>query len=167
MFLLISGVHSTWQDRSLRLRAAQLDQPQAAQGERNALPSQIFIPWRVDTLINPGALENGKWSIDQDTATYLSQSARPGEGGNIVLYGHNTREILGNIRALVPGEKITITSQDGSTHDYEVEWTKEVSAEDVSAIQPTETEFLTLFTCSGFLDSQRFIVRAKPVAKTE
>jgi LPXTG-site transpeptidase (sortase) family protein len=164
--LLTSGVHSTWRDRSLRLRAEEVSEFAAPQSERKPSAQKISIPWRVETPIRSGEIQNGKWSLDTDAATHLSQSANPGEAGNIVIYGHNTREILGNIRVLVPGEKITLTTEDGSQHLYEVEWTKEVPPSDVSAVQPTDSEMLTLFTCSGFLDSQRFVVRAKPVLET-
>lgn len=160
----VSGVHQTWRDRSLRLRAAEVNELVVDPGRtRAAAPQHIFIQWRVDTDITPATLQNGKWSIDPLTATYLVQAAHPGEGGNTVIYGHNTREILGNIRVLVPGEKITLTTDDGVAHQYEVEWTKEVAPTDVSAVQPTDHEALTLFTCSGLLDSMRFVVRARPI----
>lgn len=177
LLLGVSGLHFTLRDRSLRLRADQVPSYQVVVPEfgpnettlpeRPPAPDHIFVPWRLDVDITPGVLQGDTWSVDEKTATFLSQTARPGEGGNIVIYGHNTRKILGNIRVFIPGEEITLTTQDGQEHTYKVTWTKEVSPDDVSAIQPTDAEVLTLFTCSGFLDSQRFIVRAEPVGEVQ
>lgn len=109
------------------------------------------------------ALTNGNWEVSPEKTSFLSQSARPGEGGNIILYGHNTRKILGNIRALKGGEIITLTTEDGKAHQYKVERMKESDPSDVSWLQPTDSEVLTLYTCSGIFDSKRFLVRAVPI----
>lgn len=164
VLLLISGIHSSWKDRSLRLREEQTPISEYSSDNHRISLYKISIPWRVDVAINSGELIDGKWSIDKNTATHLTQSAYPGQDGNIIVYGHNTREILGNIRVLIPGEKISLFTSDGVEHVYEVEWTQEVSPDDISAIQQTNSEVLTLFTCSGFLDSKRFVVRAKKVS---
>lgn len=163
LLLFTSGIHSTWRDRSLRLREEQVPSIVENAHTNKSSPLKIYIPWRVDVAVNSGQLKDGKWSIDQDKATHLTQSAFPGDPGNIVIYGHNTREILGNIRVLVPGEKISLFSSDNTEYTYEVEWTQEVSPHDTQALQQTDSEVLTLFTCSGFLDSKRFIVRAKRI----
>lgn len=171
--LSISGIHFTLRDRSLRLRASQLPQVEVTayqagefgQPISNKLPepTKISTGKKVDVTITPGVLQDDVWSISDSTATFLTQSARPGEGGNVVIYGHNTRPILGNIRTVKVGEEIAVTTADGQQHRYRVTWTKEVRPSDVSSVQPTDTEVLTVYTCTGFLDSKRFIVRAEPI----
>lgn len=163
LFMLANGVHSIARDRVLELgKASALPQQHEQVVERKALPQHIFIPWNTDAEIAPAELKDGVWGVHDTKVSYLLQSARPGENGNIILYGHNKREILGNIRALKGGEPITLTSENGDIHRYKVEWVKETAPKNLEALQPTQTEVLTLYTCSGLLDSQRFIVRALP-----
>jgi LPXTG-site transpeptidase (sortase) family protein len=126
-------------------------------------PTRIFIKWFVDSPITRGIVEGNNWTLSEQEAVYITQSARPGEKGNVIIYGHNTREVLGNIRALKGTEIITLTMDDGSTRDYQVKEMKEIKPEVVSDIQPTDYEVLTLYTCSGFADKNRFVVRAYPV----
>lgn len=163
MFLmLLNGVHSIVRDRALAMDSQIVSQFQAPP-ERPAAPAHIFIRWFVDAGLAPGVYQNGHWTVDVAQATYLEQSARPGENGNIILYGHNKREILGNIRALKGGELITLTTTDGKEHQYKVATMKEVSPTDTDWLEPTDQEVLTLYTCAGLMDAQRFLVRALPV----
>lgn len=157
------GVHKYFYYRSLSLSRTQTAQIVREQPKEVPLPSHIFIPWNTNSDIESFAFINGQWQTSDTKVTYLLGSARPGEAGNIILYGHNKREILGNIRALKGGEHVTLTTSDGTVHVYEVTSTKEVSPQDISLLSPTKNETLTMYTCSGLLDSQRFIVRAVPV----
>lgn len=162
VLLLLNGVHSVFRDRALSLDKQTVEayaQPQ----QRPAKPTKIFIRWFVDTAITDAVYTGTKWTVSPDTASYLLQSARPGEKGNIILYGHNTREILGNIRALKGGETVLLTTEDGVGHTYRVESMAEVPPNQTELLKPTDFEVLTIYTCSGLLDSQRFIVRAVPV----
>ena len=97
-------------------------------------------------------------------ASYLKQSAKPGEPGNIIIYGHNTRQIMGNIRALKGYETIQLTTQDGTIHKYKISLIDEVDPSETKYLLPTEEETVTLYTCSGFMDKKRFIVQAKPIS---
>lgn len=155
-------LHVILHNRAVRLAREQVLAFEPQTVTRPAVPTHIYIQWFVDTDIEPMPLINNVWGVSPNKATYLSQSARPGENGNIILYGHNTREILGNIRALQGGEHISITTSDGKTHGYTVSVMKEVDRTDVSMLVPTDTETLTIYTCSGPLDSRRFFIIAVP-----
>lgn len=127
-------------------------------------PVAITIPWRVDTLIEPAYyLETGTWTTSKTAASFWVESAQPGENGNIVLYAHNTRELFGNIRVLQGGEVVTIRTQDNTEYRYEVTEWYEVGPNETRFLEPSESELLTLFTCTGWADQQRFIVRARPL----
>lgn len=126
-------------------------------------PRHIFIRWFVDSDIEDEALVHNEWAISPTKSSYLVQSARPGEKGNVIIYGHNKREILGNIRALKGSEIITLTLENGVQRKYAIAKLIEVDPFDTTYLKPTTTEVLTMYTCSGFLDSRRFIVRAVPV----
>lgn len=160
--LLLNGVHSIFRDRALSLDAQTVEAYAQPQAQRPPKPSHIFIRWFVDSDITDAVYTGSKWTVSADSASYLLQSARPGEGGNIIIYGHNTRPILGNIRALKGNETITLTTEDGTEHLYRVDSLTEVAPNQTQLLQPTDTEVLTIYTCSGIFDSQRFIVRALP-----
>lgn len=164
LFVVVSFTHRFLRNRSLTV----VSQPPAAANVAAipALPTpvHIYIPWNTDAKIDPGSYRDGSWTVSSDHVSYLMSSARPGENGNIIIYGHNKRAILGNIRALKGGEEIVLTLDNGSTRSYQVDSVHEVSPTDTDLLTPTESEVLTLFTCSGFLDSKRFIVRASPVS---
>lgn len=134
-----------------------------ASEERSPEPVRITIPWYVDTSIRPAFFAGGKWSTDANSASYVMQSSRPGEGGNIIVYGHNTGKVMGNIRSLKGSETITLTTKDGRKYQYQVISLHEVTSNKTEFLGPTESEILTLYTCSGFMDANRFIVRAEPV----
>lgn len=157
----LSILHFYLQKRALTLSRSQV-RDYVATDSRLPEPARVYIQWFIDTPVESMSLTNGTWGISNDKASYLIQSARPGESGNIILYGHNTRKIMGNIRALKGGETVTITTTDGTEHLYKVSEISEVTPSQVDLLQPTTAEVLTMYTCSGFLDSMRFIVRAIP-----
>ncbi len=163
ILLALSLTHFYLQRRALTLSRSQVTDYLSTSVTRPAVPSQISIQWFIDTPIESMSLTNGIWGVSAEKASYLIQSARPGEHGNIIVYGHNTRKILGNIRALKGGETVLVTTSDAVVHRYRVSRLVEVEPSEVSLLQATTTETLTLYTCSGLFDSKRFIVQAIPL----
>lgn len=159
----VSLVHNYLRLRSLTLDAQTVQAYLDTVLPQSPSPTHIFIPWNTDADITPGIYQNGNWTVSPDQVTHLTSSAMPGQAGNIILYGHNKREILGNIRVLKGGEPITLTLSDGSVRQYLVESAVEVAPTQASLLLPTPDETLTLFTCSGPLDSRRYVVRATPL----
>jgi sortase A len=89
-------------------------------------------------------------------------SANPGQNGNIVVFAHARNELFGPLRDIKKDETIYILTKD-RWYRYSVSGTKLVDPSQIENIKPTDSEQLTLFTCSGFLDSKRLIVHAKPL----
>lgn len=54
------------------------------------------------------------------TPGWLTTSARPGEGGLCVVYGHRNRTHLKVLAKVSNGDIITVTMPDGTTHTYTV-----------------------------------------------
>lgn len=120
-------------------------------------------------LVHGGA----KWDTDALFATrnrpdlvgHLSGSLLPGQGGNIVLAGHNYdlgiyrwQGVFANLTKLNPGDEIVLFTKEGGEHHYVVERVKQVpwsaqNGEELSRhwrfLGPTASEQLTLVTCSG------------------
>jgi LPXTG-site transpeptidase (sortase) family protein len=119
-------------------------------------------PVGVDIDIKDATIDkNGVWAINPNSANYLINSAAIGDNGNIIIYGHNKDNIMGPIRHIKVGALIEILGSDGLNYKYEVVKTDIVDPDNLSYIKETNTDTLTLYTCTGFLDSKRFIVVAK------
>lgn len=131
----------------------------------NSLPVKIEIPsLNISLPITVSTIsEKGIWEISEAGASFLGSSGVPGSDTNTVIYGHNKKYLFGSLVSLKTGDKIFIQSEDGIQHQYIVEETKTVSPNEISVVLPTDEERLTVYTCTGFLDSKRFVVRAKPV----
>ncbi|HXO87783.1 MAG TPA: class D sortase [Candidatus Acidoferrales bacterium] len=96
---------------------------------------------------------------------HISETALPGEPGNVVLTAHRDTFFrpLRNIRS---GDTIELETLDGE-FAYQVDWTQVVSPSDVEVLQASGENTLTLVTCFPFYfvgpAPKRFIVRAHQI----
>jgi len=130
---------------------------------RPTLPQRVKIGEVVDAPVEWGVIAKGDWTISPDSITYLTTSARPGERGNIILYGHNKKKILAGLHNVVLGDLMEITSENGKTYAYLVSSIQTVDPDAVSLLETDGKEMVTIYTCTGFLDSKRLVVQAVPV----
>jgi len=100
-----------------------------------------------------------------DLVGHLVGSGYPGQGGNVILIGHNYNQVdygwegvFVNIKTLQPGDRIVIRGEDGREYTYIVELVKQVPWRTGSAnelekhfkyLGPVKSERLTLVTCGG------------------
>lgn len=125
-------------------------------------PNGILIPKvGVDLEVLPAKVINDDWQIATDSASYLLESGIPGKKGNVVIYGHNQNFLFGPILWLVEDDIIKIIDKKGKEFSYQVIETKTVTPEMVGILSPTQDPTLTLYTCTGWLDKERFVVKAK------
>jgi len=117
----------------------------------------------ISVALEPASISDGVWTVSENAANYLTQASMPGEGGNVVIYGHNKREILGNLTAVSLGDTIEVVMSDGGLHAYEVIEKMTVANDDVEWLMPTESEVLTVYTCTGWLETKRLIIRGVPI----
>lgn len=124
-------------------------------------PSQIIIPsLKIDLPVAPGKVIDDVWEISDTGASYLLGSGIPGKPGNMVIYGHNKRKLFGPILWIKKGAEIKIENKKGETFNYLVEETKTVLPTHVEVLMPTENSMVTIYTCTGFMDTKRFVVTA-------
>ena len=137
----------------------------AAQSVQNLdIPVEIIIPSiQIDLKVEPGQIKDGVWLISDSSATFLNTSAAPGSGGDTVIYGHNKKAIFGNLPYLSLGQKIIVKTQNGKIYNYVADQKFFVGPDRVDLVSPSSTEELTIYTCWGLFDSQRAVVKAKPV----
>lgn len=115
----------------------------------------------LDLAVEPAMVSDGTWEVSATGASHWTSSANPGEKGNIVIYGHNKTNLFGPIRWLSLGEKIELTDKQGQSYLYEIKQVVTTNPDDIQYVLPTDEETLTLYTCTGFFDRQRYVVVAK------
>ena len=126
------------------------------------LPNRIIASAvGIDVLVTPTKVINNQWEISEEKASYLLGSGIPGREGNVVIYGHNKNHLFGPIRWLGKDEEIKVINKKEEEFIYKIKETKTVSPETVEVLASTEDATLTLYTCTGFLDRERFVVIAK------
>lgn len=131
--------------------------------EPSQLPDRVVVPaLNIDLSIIEAKVVNGYWELSETTASHGVGSANPGEKGNIVIFAHAREGLFLPLRNIKVGNTIYILTKD-RWYKYSVSETKEVAPNEIQVIAPTPDETLTLYTCSGFLDSKRLIVTAKPL----
>ncbi len=127
-------------------------------------PRQVKIEAaNIDVSVTPASITNGIWETSNEAASYLIYSAKPTQSSNIVIYAHNRPGLFSNLRQTKNGDEVTVTTEDGQAHRYLVTDKSIVKPNQVDVVMPTETEVLTLYTCTGWLDSQRLVIKAYPV----
>ncbi len=136
--------------------------------EEKTIPVGIVIPSITSSLpVEQTFIRNGMWEISKNGASHLSSSSKPGASGNIVVYGHNSVDQLGNLSNVKEGDFIIVKTKDRGLYSYIVKTKKTIYPNDVSILNPTDSEMLTLYTCIGFADSMRFVVQAVPAKDME
>lgn len=135
------------------------------------------LTWNTDVLFST----NNR----PDLVGQASTSVNPGDGGNIILIGHNYNNgwyspegVFLNIHQLKQGSKIMVYTRDGGEYQYEVKLVKKVPWREQNGnelekhhkyLWPTENEQLTLVTCGGAnfgIWSARIYVVATPTGSS-
>ena len=116
----------------------------------------------LDLKVEESTVKNGKWEVSKNGVSHFKNSAFPGGNGNIVIYGHNKKNILGSLDFLQKGDEISLITEGDAEFKYKVRSIETVSPEKVEVINPTNFEILTIYTCTGLFDSKRLVVKADP-----
>lgn len=161
-FFLITFSFKVYQDSRRNILSFSQSPELLIEVSEGLLPSQVLIPSvEMDLAVFPAKVEDDIWQISEKGASYLLGSGIPGREGNIVIYGHNKNSLFGPIRWLEKGAEVKLLNREGREFIYEVIEIKTVSPNFVEALSSTKDPILTLYTCTGFLDSQRHVVKAK------
>ncbi|HLE48783.1 MAG TPA: sortase [Patescibacteria group bacterium] len=124
-------------------------------------PTILRIPSIDSSLpIIPSKIVNNRWESTKKGVSYLETSPVPGEIGNSIIYGHNFPNLLKSLTKVKPDDEIYVDFASGATRKFVVHFTQEVGPYQSSILNPTEDRRITLYTCSGFFDTKRFVVTA-------
>lgn len=160
--LLIFGSFLIYQrNNPNRIAFAKVEIERPVEQKEISNPSVVSIPTLDISLpLIPSEIKDNKWEVSSGGVSYLKSSVIPGQVGNSIMYGHNWTNLLGNLVKIKTGEDIDIYYEDGSKKIFEVILVQEVKPDDISILKNTNDSRITLYTCSGFLDSKRFVVVA-------
>lgn len=127
----------------------------------NLEPKRLIVPRAgIDLPILSAEIKDGKWESTTEGVSYLSSTPSPGERGNSVLYGHNYSNLLGSLHKVRPGQRIEIIMSDGNKRFFTVAFVSVVTPDQTHILSPSADKRLTIYTCTGFLDSKRLVVTA-------
>lgn len=126
-----------------------------------SFPKRIRIPSvNIDLPIVPAEIKNNRWDTTDEGASYLLSSPVPGTTGNSIIYAHNWASLFSNLISVKPGSKVDIVFADKKTKIFTVQATSAVSPDQSSILAQTKDKRITLYTCTGWFDSKRFVVVA-------
>lgn len=126
---------------------------------KKSKPVKLYIPKLERTLeITDGYIENNRWTVSASGVSFLVDSATPEENGNTIIYGHNTIGVLGRLWKVQKDDFVYLTSSDNKVYKYKIIERKEVKPNQVEILKQEGTSRVTIYTCSGFLDSARFVI---------
>ncbi|MDQ3927886.1 MAG: sortase [Chloroflexota bacterium] len=154
----------------------------AKYGDHNPnVPGRIVRVAAPSIKMDTGVYEvygiNGTWEVADYAAGHHYNSRNPGDGGNIVLSGHNNwrGEVFRDLDKLKPGDEIHVWTQAGKEYVYKVrkiDKLKEVGVsyaqrlKNAQVLNDTPQEQLTLISCWPYTTfTHRLVVTADPVAK--
>jgi len=147
-------------------KLASLQKESASAANLPARPFKLYIPKIAKILyVSDGYVVDNRWSISETGVSYLTSSAAPGQIGNSVIYGHNRNDILGYLPKVTTGDPIFVVLANGDYVKYEVAETKVIEPTQVEILDQTHDSRLTIYTCTGFLDTARFVVVAEQIDK--
>lgn len=131
-------------------------------------PTAIVIDKvHINLPIYEAQIVNGKWQVTNLGGNHWNESALLGEKGNVVIYGHNWRSLFGPIQGLRVGDEIHVTGENQQIYTYTITQTVTVNPTEVQWVLPTPEAQLTVYTCTGPFDSQRFVVVAKSIGSDQ
>ena len=113
----------------------------------------------VDLPVEVTTLSNSNWEYSDTSVLFMKQSGDLPSKGNKILYGHNYPNLLKNLKDLKQGDLIKLYSGN-KDYNYIVKSASTVTSDQTHILFQTEDDRITIFTCSGFLDSKRIVVFA-------
>jgi LPXTG-site transpeptidase (sortase) family protein len=114
----------------------------------------------IDLPIYPAKTNNGKLETTTKGASYVKSSPLPGEVGNSIIYAHDWVSLFGPLVQVHPGDTIEVEYADKTKKDFIVQSTTVVPYSKSDILSTTKDRRITLYTCTGFFDSERFVVVA-------
>ncbi|CAN5201881.1 hypothetical protein BH09PAT2_BH09PAT2_02030 [soil metagenome] len=125
------------------------------------LPSRLVIPSaNIDLPLVPSSIKDGEWETTDQGVSYLKGGTLPGDRGNSIMYGHNFENLLGPLIRVKTGDDLTVKFSNGEEKTFVVAGIMTVTPDQTHILNDTSDRRITLYTCTGFLDSKRLVIVA-------
>ena len=132
------------------------------------MPVAVIVPAvKMYVSITQGGISNGNWILSDNSALYLPTSGRVGEGYNTIIYAHNTNNLFGPLKWVNIGDSILLKDSEGRMLEYKIYEKKDIQPYDLKGLYSKEANIVTLFTCDGWFDDVRLLVRGKLISSSE
>lgn len=124
-------------------------------------PTRIIIrDLGIDLPIYPAKQTSNEWQTTTQGASYLISSPIPGEIGNSIIYAHDWVSLFGPLLNAREGDSVEIEFADKTRKTFVIGQTTVVSYNQTDVLAPSKDRRITLYTCTGFFDSQRMVAVA-------
>lgn len=128
---------------------------------KDLLPIEFVMPdQRIDLSVIPAQIQDQQWQLSNHGVSLLQTAMPTGEGQGLIMYGHNWRSLLGSLHKAKIGEKINLIYADGNVVQYTIQSMITVSPKRLDVLNLAKADTLLVYTCTGFLDSERLVVLA-------
>lgn len=128
----------------------------------HGIPRSVSVPsLGIDVSVEDGYYDTatGQWTLSEDSAFYATPTLPVNsDGGNTLIYGHNSQKIFGKLLDIQPGSEVAVTTDNGYVFTYVHQSTEAVDPTDVSPLAYEGKPRLTLQTCSGVWSQTRQMV---------
>lgn len=166
LFLIAGGIYSLLKldSSSISISEASLAEDQNSVANSPSWPAWVSVKNRgITAEVVAGGYEDGRWVLDGNYALYLPTSEKLGQGGNTVLYAHNREKLFGNLKNVSIGDIVLLGDNDGNIYNYRVYSMEYIKPYQVEKINTDKSNTVTLFTCDGWFDEERLVVKAEAV----
>lgn len=139
----------------------------ASQGGSAAVEGDILYMLRIPCIDSENPVREGvSAGVLADSLGHEPDTAYIGEGGNCVIAGHRNYSFgsfFNRLNEVKEGDMIYVDTATDS-YSYTVVGIKVVEPEDLSVLEPTDTETLTLYTCTPlYLATHRLVIVANRI----
>ncbi|MCR4677268.1 MAG: class D sortase [Lachnospiraceae bacterium] len=139
----------------------------ALQGGSAAVEGDILYMLRIPCIDSENPVREGvSAGVLADSLGHEPDTAYIGEGGNCVIAGHRNYSFgsfFNRLNEVKEGDMIYVDTATDS-YSYTVVEIKVVEPEDLSVLEPTDTETLTLYTCTPlYLATHRLVIIANRI----
>jgi LPXTG-site transpeptidase (sortase) family protein len=130
----------------------------------NEEPLRISIPnVGINIKVEASEIENGTWKVPEHAAGYAEGSAYlDEEHGNSILFAHARNGLFRDLLGIKIGDEISVIGTK-NLYRYEVTSIEKILPDEIDKIKSFGDHQLTLFTCEGWNDQYRLLVKAKRV----
>ncbi len=159
--------HLTSSDSS-SLSGSQIASVAAADREKLVItkPKRVIMPTInlgldiIDATIDVGT---NSWPLSDSSAQYANFTSGLGnKRGTMLLYGHNTNQVMLSTARLSVGDEIVVIDENGTSWRFRYMDEKIITPEEVGFIYEDVPFRVVMFTCNGWNDQYRRLMFFEP-----